>query len=98
MGYVEELDRLRQAFLVTVFEATNGSPDESVAQGQVEAKLGITHERAEDVFGYLWNQGLVEPKYMGGQIGITHAGRLAVEAALREASQGSPVGFRADGP
>lgn len=94
MGYVEEQDELRRAFLVALFEATGGSPDESVAQGEVEARLGITHERAEDVFGYLWNQGLVEPKYMGGQIGITHAGRLAVEAAMREAPPSNPIGFR----
>lgn len=95
MGYVEEQDALRRAFLVALFEATHGSPDTSVAQEQVELKLGIPHEQAEDVFGYLWDEGLVEPKAMGGQIGLTHTGRVAVENAMREQPPHRPVGFTA---
>ena len=93
MGSVEEKDALRWVFLVTVFDATKGSPDESVAMDEIVGSLDITREEAEDILSYLRNEGLAEAKGLGGQIGVTHAGRLAVEDARREPPPSKPVRF-----
>jgi predicted transcriptional regulator len=92
---VEEQDKRRWDFLVAVFEATDGgSSMKDVALSEIEAKLRITYEQAEDVFDYLRGQGLVEVRGMGGQICLTPKGRAGVENALRQLPPANPVGFR----
>jgi hypothetical protein len=94
VGNVEEQDKRRSDFLVAVFEATEGgSSMKDVTLSEIEAKLTITYEQAEDLFGFLRGQGLVEVRAMGGYIGLTPAGRLAVEDALRQPPSANPVGF-----
>ncbi len=98
MGYVERQERRRWDFLEAVFNATDGgSSMKAVALNDIGAKLNITGEQVEDVFDYLKGQGLVEVRFMGGQIGITHKGRVYIEEALRQPPPHNPPGFRPSG-
>jgi len=95
VGYIEQQDKRRSDFLVAVFEATNGgSSAEVVALSDIATKLGITLEEAVDVFDYLRGRGLVELRFVGGEIRLTVDGRTAVENALRQPPPRNPVGFR----
>ncbi len=95
MDNIDEQDKRRWDLLVAVFNATDGgSSMKAVALSDIAAKLNITGEQVEDVFGYLKGQGLVEVRFMGGQIGITHKGRVYIEEALRQPPPTNQVGFR----
>lgn len=81
---LDEKKANRFRFLNALYESTDGRTNAYVEMWPIGQSIGLSAEETSDVLDYLVNEGLAKHVYMGGGIGITHAGVRAVEKALSE--------------
>jgi hypothetical protein len=78
----KKADRFR--LLNRLYERTDGRKHSSVDMFELGNELGMSHDEADGVVGYLVGEHLVEHRGIGREITITHYGVVEVERALSE--------------
>ena len=72
----------RFQFLKKLYEVTGGNKMQYPNMYELGEKIGISRIETESITDYLTSAGLMEHKFIGGGIAITHSGVLEVENAL----------------
>ncbi|MCB9833054.1 MAG: hypothetical protein H6807_11335 [Planctomycetes bacterium] len=80
---INEKDKQRFRLLAALYEITNGDPMKLVDQWKLGTELGLDRDTTSLSCRYLSGEGLIEPRAIGGMIGITHDGVREVEDAQR---------------
>lgn len=87
---IQEIQRKRFLFLQHLYEVTGGDTFPDANLYELGNDLGFTSDETDKIDNYLTEQGLVEHIVYGGVISITHAGVIAVEAALTQPDEPTP--------
>lgn len=72
----------RFAFLLNVYKSVDGNTGYMVNMWDVGTELSFSQDYTNTVFDYLNNEGLIEPKALGGGMSITHYGVKEIEEAF----------------
>lgn len=84
---LEEKRSMRAAFMRLLYDETNGSTIATANEKELGAKLGWDESTTDLIAEYLMGERLLEYVAYGGTIGITHAGVVEVEEAMRAPTQ-----------
>jgi hypothetical protein len=77
-----KIKQKRFLFLKELYERVDGDSSTSININTLGNILGFNRTETARIFIYLKEEGLAEPKAMGGAIGITHQGVIEVEKAF----------------
>ena len=72
----------RFEFLKHLYETVDGSPSYMVDMWELGRELNFDRELTSKIVDYLTGEGLLQPKALGGSIGITHYGVIEIEESL----------------
>lgn len=84
MDKITELKLKRFQFLHHLYEETEGDLFQMVNEAELADKLGLTQEETNRIVDYLREEGLLKIPTFGGNVSITHFGRVQIENALSE--------------
>jgi hypothetical protein len=76
---LEEMKKMREKFLMAVYEATKGEKNVRVNMFEIGSHLGLSNTDTNRIFDYLEGEGLLKARTLGGGIGITHEGVKTAE-------------------
>lgn len=79
---IDEARKKRFQFLKYLYDITGGNEHRYVSMWDIGQTLGFDREDTSRIVQYLSGEYLLEHKYLGGGIGITHHGVVEVENAL----------------
>jgi hypothetical protein len=92
MSDVASKDRLRDAFIVALYDETGGNPRARMDFRSIGSQIGLEDEQELEITArWLSDHGLAEWRGMGGIISITPLGVDVVEKARREEAFESPL-------
>jgi hypothetical protein len=84
MNTIEEKQKNRWLLLRKIYEITEGISDtRRINMYEVGASLGWDREKIESIFYYLHGEGLLEIRYIGGGVVLTHQGVKEIEEAKK---------------
>jgi len=76
---LEEKKKNRFLFLQKLYDTTDGNSASMVDMWELGSELGFDRGKIHNIVDYLTNEGLIEPKALGGVIAITHDGIIEIE-------------------
>ncbi|MDD4754137.1 MAG: hypothetical protein PHT78_13010 [Desulfitobacteriaceae bacterium] len=86
---IENKKKDRFLFLQKLYDTTDGNSAYMVDMWELGTELGFERVKILNVVDYLTDEGLIEPKALGGGIAITHYGIIEIEEA--QSSPDSPT-------
>ena len=66
-------------FLEKLYQITDGNSSSFVSMWELGSELGFDRQITRNIVDYLSEENLIEPKTLGGGIGITHDGLIEIE-------------------
>lgn len=79
MGAVEDRVKIRERFLLALYDATYGNRTDTVNMWELGKALGFDSHTTESVVDYLDGEGYLGQGYLGGGICLSHSGIQASE-------------------
>lgn len=79
MTDLKQTQKKRTDFLLKVFESTDGNETAAISMWEIGNSIGLDRSETQKIYNYLSGEGVINARGMGGAIGITHAGIVAIE-------------------
>ncbi|MCE5175799.1 MAG: hypothetical protein ABFC90_07150 [Bacteroidales bacterium] len=76
---IDDKKNARFLFLEKLYDTTDGNSTYIVDMWELGTELGFDREKTHNIVDYLTDEGLIEPKALGGGIAITHEGIIEIE-------------------
>lgn len=76
---LEDKKKDRFLFLQKLYDTTDGNSAYRIDMWELGAELGFDRGKIHNIVDYLTDEGLIEPKALGGVIAITHEGIIEIE-------------------
>jgi hypothetical protein len=86
---IDDKKKDRFLFLQKLYDTTDGNSAYMVDMWELGTELGFDREKTHNIVDYLTDEGLIEPKALGGGIAITHDGIIEIEDS--QSNPGSPT-------
>jgi hypothetical protein len=76
---IDDKKRDRFLFMHKLYDLTDGNSAYMINMWELGTDLKFEREKTRNIVDYLTDEGLIEPKALGGGISITHAGIIEIE-------------------
>jgi hypothetical protein len=86
---LEDKKKERFLFLQKLYDITDGNSSYIVSMWELGEELGFDNNKTQNIVDYLTDEGLLEPKALGGGIAINHDGIIEIEDS--QANPDSPT-------